>query len=152
MENKNTYTFWPDHQFVTELHRPWKLVTFVLGMAFLIYAALNFHMSDWDIGVSILMGGLAYFCAPWSAYIVYHAVRLRPSYWLFHIAAAVIVMFFVIDIVYWAYHSIMGNHMYRWENFFISMGMYIAVGVLWMYRGTFRELIRDILVWLRPTL
>ena len=47
-----------------ELRRPWKLLTLGVGWPF--YGALNYGSSAWDIGVSVVMGGLTYIFAAWG--------------------------------------------------------------------------------------
>ena len=39
---------------MNELLRPWKLLSFTIGMAWLIYGALNYGISDWDVGIGIV--------------------------------------------------------------------------------------------------
>ena len=63
--------------YFSELLRPWKVTTFAIGMAMLLYGAVTFGFSDWDVGVSILMGGLTYLSAPWSVHVIVACVRGR---------------------------------------------------------------------------
>ena len=46
-----------------ELARPWKALSFAIGMAWLLYGALTYGIADWDVGISIAMGGLTYLLA-----------------------------------------------------------------------------------------
>jgi hypothetical protein len=132
----------PDRSYLRELRRPWKLATFAVGMAWLIYGALCYDISDWDIGVSLLMGGITYLCAPWSVTTLYHAVRRRPRGWPLQLLAAFIPAFLAVDWSYWLYHSAVGNRMLRWENFKTSMALYFLCGMLWFYRGSLHELLK----------
>jgi hypothetical protein len=50
-----------------ELIRPWKLLTLVAGLGLLIYGSAIHRFSDWDVGVSVLMGVLTYIVSPWSS-------------------------------------------------------------------------------------
>lgn len=93
----NFYSFLPDKSYTQELIRPWKLVTFCIAMSWLLYGAVFYSILDWDIGVTVLMGGLTYLMAPWSVYIILSAIRYRPEFWCFHIAAALIAGLFVVD-------------------------------------------------------
>lgn len=138
------YSFWPDSNYVIELRRPWKLVTFSVGMLWLFYGAQNYGIADWDIGISIIMGGLTYLCAPWSVYIILNAARYRPAGWLWHIVAALVAALLVVDWVYWVYHTIMGNEMYRLENFVASSALYFLAGTVWLYRGSLQELLGNV--------
>ena len=49
---------------LAELARPWKLATFAIAMALLLFGALYMHVGDWDVGVTLLMGTLTYATAP----------------------------------------------------------------------------------------
>lgn len=135
--------FLPDRAYFRELRRPWKLATFSVGMGWLVYGALCYDISDWDIGVSLLMGGVTYLCAPWSVTTIFIALRMRPRAWPLHVLAALIPAFFAVDWVYWLYHSAAGNQMLRWENFKTSMALYFLCGMLWFYRGSLRELLKS---------
>jgi fatty-acid desaturase len=55
---------------MNEYLRPWKLVSFFMGMVWLFWGALTLDIPDWDIGVSIIMGVLAYITAPWSVRVI----------------------------------------------------------------------------------
>ncbi|RQW82132.1 MAG: hypothetical protein EHM79_18915 [Geobacter sp.] len=52
----------PGTDYFLELRRPWKIVSFAVGMLWLFYGALCYEISDWDVGISLLMGGLTYLC------------------------------------------------------------------------------------------
>jgi hypothetical protein len=110
----------------------------------LCYGALNFRFCDWDLGVSILMGGLTYLCAPWTVYVIAVCVRDRPRYWPLWLAGALIVAWAVIDGSYVAYHTAMGHQMLRAENFRASSALYFLAGMLWFYRGSLKELGRGL--------
>jgi len=136
--------FLPDHSYLRELRRPWKLATLAVGMAWLFYGALCYDISDWDVGVSLIMGGCTYLWAPWSVTTIFRALRHRPRLWPLHLVTALIPALFTVDWAYWIYHTAIGNRMLRWENFKTSLALYFLCGILWCYRGTLRELVRDI--------
>ena len=135
----NHYAILPDQAYFRELIRPWKILSFSIGMSWLIYGALNFEIPDWDVGISILMGGLTYLCAPWSVQQIIVSLRYRPKRWLLHILAAFLVAVFVVDIAYMAYHSFMGNTVFREANFYASLMLYFLCGSIWLYRGSLRD-------------
>lgn len=141
---KPIISFIPDKRYLLELLRPWKLVTFGVSMAWLIYGGLCYGICDWDVGVSLIMGGLTYVCAPWSVLVIYQAVRLRQRHWQLHVAAALVLAVAIVDWVYWLYHTAMGNTMLRWENFKVSMALYFICGIGWCYRGTVREFFAEV--------
>jgi len=143
-EKANQYKFLPDKQYLLELRRPWKLATFSIGMSWLLYGALFYGISDWDIGISVIMGGFTYLCAPWSFSVIFNAARYRPRGWPLHIVAAFLPALFAVDWAYWLYHTAMGNAMLRWENFKVSSALYFICGSIWYYKGSLRDLIADI--------
>jgi len=134
----------PARKYLAELVRPWKFFSFAVGIAWLIYGASNYGISDWDVGISLIMGGLTYLCAPWSVRVTLHCVRYRPHYSGLWIAAAIFVAWIVVDGVYVLYHTAMGNQMYRLENFYASAALYFLAGTIWLYSGSLRELLRNI--------
>ena len=134
----------PDRKYFLELRRPWKIVSFSAGMLWLFYGAVCYEISDWDIGISLLMGGLTYLCAPWSVVTIHRAIKYRPHAWPVRIVIALLPAMFAVDWVYWLYHSAVGNQMLRWENFKVSMALYFLCGIAWCYRGSLRELLAEI--------
>ena len=139
-----TYSFVPDKAYFQELLRPWKLFTFSVAMGLLFYGALNYGISDWDVGVTIIMGVLTYLMAPWSVYIILSAIRHRPKFWYFHIFAALIAGLFVVDWAYMLYHSLMDNQTLREANFYASTPLYFMAGLFWLYRGSLKELMANL--------
>ena len=138
------YSFLPDKSYARELVRPWKLLSFCISMSWLLYGALFYKVQDWDVGVTLLMGCLTYLLAPWSVFVVYSAVRQRPKYWYYHIIFALIAWLFVVDWVYMLYHTIVGNQTFREANFFASTPLYFMAGIVWLYRGSLKELLCNI--------
>lgn len=137
-------SFFPDRAYAAELARPWKLLSFTVGMGWLLFGALNYGISDWDVGVSLLMGGMTYATAPWSVGSILAAVRFRPRGWVLVIAMALSVAWVVVDGVYVLYHTIMGNQMFRVENFYASSVLYFLAGSIWLYRGSLREFLSNV--------
>lgn len=138
------YPVWPDAVYLRELRRPWKLLSFACGMSWLLYGALFYGIGDWDVGVSIVMGGLTYLLAPWSVYLTVNALRLRPRWWPAHVGLAFIAAVLVVDASYMAYHGIVGNPTDREGNFRASIALYFLAGVPWAYRGSLKDLARDV--------
>jgi len=138
------YSFLPDKDYLKELVRPWKILSFFIAMAWLLYGALNFGIQDWDVGVTLVMGGLTYLLAPWSVFVISSALRYRPRLWYLQIVAALVAAFFVVDWVYVLYHAIAGNQTLREANFYASMPLYFLAGTLWLYRGSLKDAIDNI--------
>ena len=141
---KNTYSFRPDKAYARELIRPWKLITFCIAMSWLLYGAIFYEIGDWDIGITLIMGGLTYLMAPWSVYVILYAIRYRPKLWYLQIIAALIAWLFVVDWIYMAYHTLVGNQTYRDANFYTSTPIYFMAGIVWLYRGSVKELIENL--------
>jgi len=134
----------PIQQCLAELVRPWKLLSFGVGMAWLLYGARSYGISDWDVGISLIMGGLTYLCAPWSVRVTLHCLRYRPRFWGLWIAAALFVAWIVVDGVYVLYHTVMGNPMLRVENFYASSALYFLAGAIWLYSGSLRDFLSNV--------
>lgn len=119
-------------------------------MGWLFYGALHYDIGDWDIGISIVMGGLTYLLAPWSVFVIGSALRYRPRWWWTHVLLALAAAVLIVDISYVIYHTAVGNPMYRVANFRASIALYFLAGMLWLYRGSLRDLARDICRAIRP--
>ena len=143
-KNKPEYRFLPDSTYCRELTRPWKLATFGVGMSWLVYGALCYGISDWDVGISFIMGGLTYVFAPWTVYVLVNAVKQRPPKWPFHVLGALLPAMFAVDWSYCLYHTAVGNRMIRWENFKVSSALYFICGLLWYYRGSLRDMVNEV--------
>ncbi len=141
----------PIQQYLAELVRPWKLLSFGVGMTWLLYGARNYGISDWDVGISLIMGGFTYLCAPWSVRVTLHCLRHRPRFWGLWIAAALFVAWIVVDGVYVLYHTIMGNQMLRLENFYASSALYFLAGAIWLYSGSLRDFLSNVRALVRGT-
>ena len=125
---------------LAEYARPWKLFTFALGIALLILGSFYYEAPDWDIPISLIMASLAYLTAPWSLrVIVERRWGLCP--------AMLIATWFAVDGSYWLYWHFknpVALEMMREANFFASLSLYGMCGVVWLYRGSLRELFSEI--------
>lgn len=130
-------------QYMAEFIRPWKLFSFGIGMSWLIYGAFKYGISDWDVGISLIMGGLTYLCAPWSMRIILYHLQYRSRFWVLWIISALLLAWFVVDGVYVFYHTAMGNQMLRIENFYASSALYFLAGMIWLYSGSLRDLLAN---------
>jgi hypothetical protein len=139
----------PDRSYFRELLRPWKLFTFSVAMVLLLCGAVKFRVSDWDVGITIIMGALTYLTAPWSVRVIVTCLRERPRFWWLWMLAALLVALAVVDWVYVAYHTLVGNQMLRWWNLRLSSATYFCAGTFWLYRGTLRELLNNLRTVLR---
>ena len=123
-----------------EYLRPWKLATFAAGLALLIAGAFYYRTSDWDVGISLIMGTLTYITAPWALGVVKSFQwRLFPgvllAYWL------------TVDGSYTAYNACLGHPVsanLRWANFFASSLLYLLCGWLWLPRVSLRKFLSEL--------
>jgi hypothetical protein len=123
-----------------EYLRPWKLITLGCGVAALIAGAFYYQAPDWDIPVSLIMAILAYLTAPWSLRVV---LERRWKLWPLMLFAT----WFTVDgsySLYWHFVNPAALDMMREANFFASLGLYGMCGVVWLYRGSLRDLILEI--------
>lgn len=131
-------------QHLSELARPWKLLTFGVAMTLLLAGSLTLRIPDWDAGITLIMGCLAYVCAPWSVRVLLYAVSRplcrRPGLTFASLLAA----WFCVDGVYVLYHTAMGNIMLRFDNFCVSLPVYFLAGSFWLYAGTSRDFLIDL--------
>ena len=116
--------------------RPWKLVTLAVGIALLILGSFYYDAPDWDIPISLIMAILAYLTAPWSLRVV---LERRWKLW----PAMLFATWFTVDGSYWLYwhfKNALALEQMREANFFASLALYGICGVIWLYRGSLRQL------------
>ncbi|MGH7322529.1 MAG: hypothetical protein ACRELA_23295 [Candidatus Rokuibacteriota bacterium] len=125
---------------MNEYLRPWKLISLACGIALLIAGAFYYKAPDWDIPISLIMAALAYLTAPWSLRVV---LERRWKLW----PGMLFATWFTVDgsyWLYWRYRNPVALEMMREANFFASLSLYGMCGVLWLYRGSLKELATDI--------
>lgn len=119
---------------VDEYLRPWKLVTLMFGMMFLFAGAIWSGLPDWDLAISILMGLAAYLtAAPSLRVVLEHRWRQAPL--------ALFWAWFTVDGIYIVYWGLLDPAMMtelRHANAAASSALYIACGLVWYPRDTFR--------------
>ena len=123
-----------------EYLRPWKLFTLAAGIVLLVIGARRHIAPDWDIPISFIMALLAYLTAPWSL-----RVLLRRRWRL--LPAALLATWFTVDgcyALYWHFTNPPVLALMRAYNFPASLALYGLCGVLWLYRGSLRELVGDL--------
>jgi hypothetical protein len=123
---------------MSEFLRPWKLVTLAIGILLLIAGAFYFPTPDWDIPISFIMAILAYLTAPWSMRVMLERQwKLMPL--------AVFLTWVTIDGSYWLYWRLRNPEalIMRKGNFFASLALYGACGLIWLYRGSLRDFVSD---------
>ncbi|MDD2806269.1 MAG: hypothetical protein PHV33_12005 [Elusimicrobiales bacterium] len=120
-----------------EYFRPWKLFTLAIGLALLVFGAFYYDQPDWDVGISFVMGLLAYFTAPWGILV------LKARRWKL-LPLALLAFWFTVDGSYVMYNAWVGRPVWpelRAANFFASSLLYLLCGFIWLPRMTFREVL-----------
>jgi hypothetical protein len=124
----------------TEYLRPWKLFTLAAGIALLLVGAFKHYAPDWDVPISFIMALLAYLTAPWSLRVLLERRwRLLPL--------ALLATWFTVDgcyALYWHFRAPEVLALMRAWNAPASLALYGVCGVLWLHRGSLRELLADV--------
>lgn len=139
----------PDHgnARVVECLRPWKLFSLACGLALLIAGSVWMPAPDWDVPISVIMAILTYFTAPWSL-----RVLLERRWKLWPLAA--FWTWFSVDGCYWIYWHFRDPralNLMRSANFPASLALYGICAVIWLYRGSLRELRDEFIARVRGT-
>lgn len=124
--------FYPAREYL----RPWKLFSLGVGIALLIAGAFYTPAPDWDVAVSLIMAGCTYFTAPCTL-----RVLLGRHWRLFPIAA--LATWLSVDgfyALYWHFRDPVALAAMRSANAPASLALYGICGVIWLFRGSLREL------------
>ena len=125
---------------LNEYIRPWKLATLAVGIALLILGSFCLPAPDWDIPISFIMAVTTYLAAPWSLRVV---LERRWRLW----PAMLFVTWFSVDGCYWLYWHFKNPfalEQMRAANFAASLPLYGICGGIWLYRGSLRELTKEL--------
>jgi hypothetical protein len=132
-------TSWSIQSWLVELARPWKLFSLACGITLLIAGSFYSPAPDWDIPISLIMATLTYLTASWSL-----RVFLERQWKLW--PAALLATWFSVDGCYWIYWRFKNPAALEWmrtANFPASLSLYGICAVIWLYRGSLRELMTD---------
>jgi len=122
----------------TEYFRPWKLFSLFCGIMFLLIGARYSGLSDWDVPISFIMAVVTYFTAPCSL-----RVFLERRWKQFPQA------------LFWTWFSVDGTYAIYWHfvdpsalifrpaNAIASLALYGMCGLIWLHRGTLRQLVES---------
>lgn len=119
-----------------EYLRPWKLLTLQLGLWFLMLGAALSGLPDWDIWISLLMALPAYLtAAPSLRVVLEHRWRQAPQalFWAWFTVDGVYAM-------YWGLRDPTVLEALRHANAAASSALYLACGLVWYPRMSFREM------------
>lgn len=123
-----------------EYLRPWKLVTLAIGITLLIAGSFYYKAPDWDVPISIIMAAFAYLTAPWSLRVI---LERRWRQW----PAMLFATWFTVDgcyAIYWSFKDPAALEMMRAANFPASLSLYGMCGIVWLYRGSIKQLLSDL--------
>ena len=110
---------------VHHIRRSLKVLSFLAGLALLVYCALYLDYPDWDLGVSFVKALTTLATAEWSTMVIW----TREWRWL---PLAVIWTWLSVDGVYWAYWSLVRPEaMIREGQWMASLCLYALCGVIW---------------------
>lgn len=125
------------------LLRPWKVVTFLLGLAFFVWGAYYFDAPTWDVWNSVSMSALCYALAPWAVDLIVDSYRNQWRQIRLRLPLAAAIVYFVASGSYELYHlAVNGQHpITYWENLTFSVPVTIVAGLVWRFDGTLRELL-----------
>ncbi|WP_019143249.1 hypothetical protein [Noviherbaspirillum massiliense] len=124
-------------ELMVEYRRPWKLGALSVGIGLLIVGSFYYEAPDWDIPISFIMALFAYFTAAWSMRVVLTRQWRRFPLMLF-------LTWFTVDGCYWLYWKFknpVALELMREANFPASLSLYAMCGLVWYYRGTFKQLL-----------
>ena len=125
---------------MTEYLRPWKLFTLAIGITLLILGSFYYSAPDWDIPISLIMAILTYITAPYSLRVI---LERRWRLW----PAMLLATWFTVDgcyAIYWSLKNPVALEMMRSANFPASLSLYGICGIIWLYRGSLKQLFSEI--------
>ncbi len=134
-------------KYIQELCRPWKLITLLMAVTYYIGGAYYYQCPTWDVPISIIMSFLTYLFAPWTVDSIFYLIKFKPKNWILKICLCLIVVYSVASGSYELYNY--WNLGYwppptYWVNLYYSTLIFFAAGMLWRFKGSFRELIKDV--------
>ena len=122
-----------------EYLRPWKLISLACGIALLILGSIYMPAPDWDIPISFIMAVLTYLTAPCSL-----RTLLERKWQL--LPLAVFFTWLSVDgcyALYWYFKDPEALRAMRSANAPASLALYGICSVIWLYRGTLMDLLRE---------
>lgn len=123
-----------------EYLRPWKLFSLACGIALLILGSIYTPALDWDIPISLIMAGFTYLTAPCSL------KSLLERSWR-QLPLVLACTWFSVDgcyAIYWHVKDPSALEAMRSANAPASLALYGICGVLWLYRGSLKELAAEV--------
>ena len=146
-QNKHTESYLQPKNYFINLFRPWKVVTFLIALGFLIWGAYAYKIPTWDVPISIIMSVLCFLLSPYAVSLGVSAVTQRKSGWLVKLAISIMLIYFVGSGSYEIYNTLkLGQHPDTyWVNLSFSVPVAIVAGLVWRYPGSLADLYREVL-------
>jgi hypothetical protein len=122
---------------LTELRRPWKLATLVIGIVLLIWGSFAMPALDWDIAISFIMALFTYISAGWSMHVLVERrwrdfpLMLFATWWAVDGCYA----------LYWWFNDPAVLDYMRAANAPASLSLYLMCGLVWYWNGSLKELL-----------
>ncbi len=110
--------------------KPWKLITFAIGMTWLIWGTYYTPAPDWDIPTCLIMGGATYLFHPW-------ALRAKS---VDEFLLSVFLCWICVDglyAIYWDIQNPLVLQLMRGVQWRLSLVLYIAANLVWIYGDWF---------------
>jgi len=121
---------------MTELLRPWKLLSLGIGLLLLIVGSFIEVAPDWDIPICFIMAGFTYLTASASLHIlIERRWRQFPLMLLY--------TWFSVDgcyAIYWSIKDPQALALMRSANFGASLCLYLMCGLIWYPRMSLGEM------------
>jgi hypothetical protein len=126
--------------YLNEYLRPWKLATLTLGITLLILGSFYYPSPDWDIPISAIMAIFTYIFAPWSMRVI---LERRWQLW----PLMLFFTWFSVDgcyAIYWHFKNPVALEQMREANFPASLTLYGICGLIWLHRGSLKQIFVEI--------
>lgn len=127
-------------QCLTELTRPWKLATLVIGVGLLIWGSFYYSAPDWDIPISLIMAFFAYLTAGWSMHVMVERrwrdfpLMILASWWTVDGCYS----------LYWLIKNPSVLDFMRAANAPASLSLYWICGLVWFWNGSIKEFVTQL--------
>lgn len=122
---------------LAELARPWKVLTFSIGVGLLILGSFYFPAPDWDIPISLIMAFFAYLFSGWSMHVLIERrwkdfpMMLFLTWWTIDGCYA----------LYWFFKDHAVLEYMRTANAPASLTLFWTCGLVWYWNGSLKELL-----------
>ena len=123
-----------------EYLRPWKLASLASGIALLILGSFYLPAPDWDIPISFIMAGRTYITAPCSLRSLLERNWRAMPIALFYTWLSVDGCY----ALYWHFNDPAALDAMRSANAPASLALYGICGVIWLYRGSLKDLLAEV--------